>query len=182
MDARNLAFRGLGQARALIARPWFLNAALAALLGWQLAGLTWQALPANAALPPPPTGPTQVEAAAGDGPPPAARLAQLSLFGEPPSPQAPELAEDAPETELDLVLRGIYAAGNGAGIAVIAAGDGDEEVYAVGDQIAGSARITGIFPDRVMLRRGGQAEILRLPADEAPTAAPSERQPSQARG
>ncbi|MEX1081868.1 MAG: type II secretion system protein N [Halofilum sp. (in: g-proteobacteria)] len=185
MDARNLARHGLERARALLARPLLLNAALAALLGWQFAGLTWQAMPATAALPPPSGATPPAAGRDGDSVPPAARLAQLSLFGEPPAPESGAV-RNAPETQLNLALKGIYAAGEGAGIAVISAGDGGEDVYAVGDRIAGSAHITGIFPDRVMLRRGGQAEVLRLPADEAElapsTARDTEREREQARG
>ncbi len=184
MDARTLALRGLAQFRALLARPLLLNAALAGVLGWQLAGLTWQALPAAAALPPPSAAPAQHAAEDPEAPPPAARLARLSLFGQPPAPE-PEQPADAPETELDLVLRGIYAAGGGAGVAVIAAGDEAEAVYSVGDRIADSARITAIFPDRVMLRRGDGAEILRLPSNDAEGTSSADDVPdqrSQARG
>src|SRR5215469_11792392 len=44
--------------------------------------------------------------------------------------------------------------------------NGDEEPYAIGATVPGGAVIRAIFPDRVMLDRGGQIEALRLPKDD----------------
>jgi general secretion pathway protein C len=170
--------------RAGLAHPRLPDAvslALVVLLGWNLAGLTWAALPtpASARLP----AASTIETPGGDAPDsreaPTARLARLHLFGEADAAGAsgdgPERATDAPETQLDLTLKGVYAPGKEGGIAIIAAGGGPENVYSVGDTIAGSARITGIFADRVVLRRGGQAETLRMEfAQESP--GPGDRQ------
>jgi len=158
------------RARAVPAHPRLPDAValvLVVLLGWQLAGLTWAALPAPATARMPAANVTESTSGAGaTGEAPTARLARLHLFGEPPADgdrdRSPETETDAPETQLNLTLMGVYAPGESGGLAIIATGGGPEKVYAVGDTIAGSARITGIFEDRVVLRRGGQAETLRM--------------------
>lgn len=71
--------------------------------------------------------------------------------------------EDAPETQLNLVLTGIL---NGSGsetrVAVRSGGDADK-IYAIGDKLPGDARIVAVRPDRVILEKGGHHETLRLP-------------------
>ena len=180
MDLSAFARRSLALARASFATPYTVSALLGAVLAWQLAGLTWIAVPAAPAAARAPTDPPPEVRPAAEGPPPATQLARLHLFGRPPPPE-PAPAQDvpsAPETKLDLALKGIYAAGGGTGIAVIVAGDGAEKVYAVGDTIAGSARITGIFPGRVMLRRGGQPETLHIDRGDALIGGPATRSPA----
>lgn len=156
--------------RAALAHPRLPDAvglALIVALGWQLAGLTWAALPEPASARMPTTNAVESAAGGGDtGETPTARLARLHLFGEPPAGDgrdgAPENETDAPETQLNLTLMGVYAPGETGGLAIIGTGGGPEKVYAVGDTIAGNARITGIFADRVVLRRDGRAETLRM--------------------
>lgn len=172
--------RWFERARALALHPRLPDAAgvvLAALLGWQLAALTWTALPGTAAATMPEPQPPR--AASGDTDPGAdasARLARLQVFGsvpdeEPQQDNSDKADADAPETQLNLTLKGAYAPGDGSGIAIVATGGGPEKVYAVGDTIAGNARITGIFGDRVVLRRNGRAETLRLDLADAGMAA-----------
>lgn len=167
--------------------PDIVSLALVVLLGWQLAGLTWAALPtpASARMP----AQTATESATSGGgetrEAPTARLARLHLFGEPADDgdreQSPETATDAPETQLNLTLKGVYAPGESGGLAIIATGDGPEKVYAVDDTIAGSARITGIFEDRVVLRRDGRPETLRMDLAKVPAGqAGAEAEPSAA--
>ncbi len=162
--------------RAALAHPRLPDAVglvLIVLLGWQLAGLTWAALPAPASTRVP--AETAVDPAdSGDDTSvaPTARLARLHLFGEPPaddgSDRSAETATDAPETQLNLTLKGVYAPGETGGLAIIATGGGPEKVYAVDDTIAGNARITGVFEDRVVLRRDGRPETLRMELAKAP--------------
>lgn len=164
--------------RALLAHPRLpdaLGLVLVVLLGWQLAGLTWAALPAPASARMPAANMAESAGSGGDTgeAPTTARLARLHLFGEPPADanrdSSPETATDAPETQLNLTLTGVYAPGESGGLAIIATGGGPEKVYSVGDTIAGSARITGIFEDRVVLRRGGRAETLRMELAKVPS-------------
>jgi len=97
-------------------------------------------------------------------------IIERNLFGVAEADDAPpdEAIIDAPETRLNLTLKGIYAAGHQqSSRAIIAEGNRDEEIYAVGDRIPGNATIENIYADRVIIRRGGNLEALRLPrADE----------------
>jgi len=165
------------RARTALAHPRTPNLAtlaLVMLLGWQLAGITWAMLPPisdGQAQPEPATRRAETPAPGQQRDAAAVRLARLHLFGE----QASETSEqpvraqkDAPETQLDLTLKGLYAPGDGNGFAIISAGGGAEQVYAVDDTLAGGARIRGIYANRVVLRRNGRDEILRLAGTEAP--------------
>ncbi len=153
--------------------PDIASLALLVLLGWQLAGLTWAALPAPASARMPAASAVESPGRGGDtGEAPTARLARLHLFGEPPADDdrdgSPETETNAPETQLNLTLMGVFAPGENGGLAIIKAGGGQEKVYAVDDTIAGNARITGIFEDRVVLRRNGRAETLRMDLARVP--------------
>lgn len=155
--------------------PDVVSLVLVVVLGWQLAGLAWAALPAPASARMPAATAVESTASGGNetGEAPTARLARLHLFGEPPADDEPErpaeTATDAPETQLNLSLKGVYAPGETGGLAIVATGGGPEKVYAVDDTIAGSARITGIFEDRVVLRRDGRPETLRMELAEVPS-------------
>jgi general secretion pathway protein C len=156
--------------------PRLATAVLAVAVGWQLAVLGWTLAPEPPAAAPAPVTDTAATAAdSGSSQPDAtARVASLQLFGAAPGNDAAAASQasapaDAPETQLNLTLRGVYAPGSGEGLAIISAGGGREKVYAVGDTIAGDARIAGIHADRVVLRRNGRAETLRMSvADAAP--------------
>lgn len=99
-------------------------------------------------------------------------LVELTLFGEPDPSQEPtsvDLADvEAPETQLNLSLRGVLATNTeGVARAIIASGDGDDESYRVGDSIGSNATLRAVYPDRVILERSGELETLRLPRDDA---------------
>lgn len=150
--------------------PVLVALVLALVLGWQLAGIGWQLLPA--AEPAQPATARIVEPDVIDVGPSGTnsmrRLAGLQLFGTAPAgaqaTQADRAAEpeDAPETRLNLKLRGLFAVANGQGFAIIEAAGDDEQVFGVGDRLPGNARISGIYGDRVLLRRDGNLEALWL--------------------
>ena len=73
----------------------------------------------------------------------------------------------ATETRLNLVLRGVFAAESPQyAIAIISSGsNGLEEIYAIGDQVPGNAKLREVNPDDVILERNGQLEILKLVKD-----------------
>jgi general secretion pathway protein C len=74
---------------------------------------------------------------------------------------------DAPETRLNLVLKGVFSADSQENAVVIIANKGhDEKSYRVGDVVGGAAQIYKIYPDRVILKRGDNFETLALPRDE----------------
>lgn len=100
---------------------------------------------------------------------------------------------DAPETRLELTLLGVFQTGGEterAG-AIIAEEGGNGELYRVGDRLPGEARLEEVHADRVILRRQGQLEALKLespslagdvkPADDSAAEDDSESRPSRER-
>jgi len=76
---------------------------------------------------------------------------------------------DAPETKLKLVLRGVYSSDDQVkGHAIIADPRGKEEQYSIGDMLPGNAELSEVHADKVILKRGGRYETLRLPTDNKP--------------
>lgn len=73
-------------------------------------------------------------------------------------------AEKAPETRLNLTLKGVLASVPMAkASAIIAQGkSGKEDIYGIGDKIPGGVSIKEIHPDYVVLERRGQLETLKL--------------------
>jgi len=73
----------------------------------------------------------------------------------------------APETRLNLVLKGVLATTPMEyGSAIISMGkNGKEETYAPGDKVS-SATVKEIYADRVILERAGKLETLRMPKDD----------------
>ena len=132
---------------------------LTALLAQTLARLTWELLPA-------PALPTALSmAAVGQSAAHAertqqaeiARLNQWHLFGvvQKAAPKPMATVTEAPETRLNLKLRGVVASSEPtAARAIIADGKGEEESYA-------------IYADRVILEYRGRLETLRLPKESA---------------
>ena len=71
---------------------------------------------------------------------------------------------DAPQSDLNLQLRGLLASGDPSeGFAIIADSGGTEGVYRVGAELPGNARVEEIYNDRVVISRSGDFESLRLP-------------------
>lgn len=160
LRTRPLLLRGLRTKRL----PFFTLLALLVLIGYLAARLTWQfAAPAatgTLAAPPARGGTRAGELEQG----PAARIAAAHLFGTTASsPRV--LAENAPETSLDLTLLGVAAAtAGGPSRAIIASGANNEQnIYPVGATVPGGAVIRAILPDRVVIAHNGRLESLRLP-------------------
>ncbi|WP_163141237.1 type II secretion system protein N, partial [Arhodomonas sp. KWT] len=66
-------------------------------------------------------------------------------------------------------LHGVVAGpSEDSGLAIIAAGGGDEHLYRPGDTLPGGARLEGIRRDRVILSRDGHRETLTLPEKSSP--------------
>ncbi|HET7843957.1 MAG TPA: type II secretion system protein N [Xanthomonadales bacterium] len=132
-----------------------------------LVQLTWLAVDVAA----PPAPPASIASATpASSTAPAASLSRWHLFGNAsPTGDNRALASNAPDTGLDLLLRGVFAGDDPRdGRAIIAAKDGsDERAVRPGDEVAPGVAIDSIYPDRVMLSRGGALEALRLPEPEA---------------
>lgn len=146
--------------------PPVVTAILVTVAAWVAAGLTWQVIETMTTDPSLPAA-ASLEGNAGNGTQrvDVQQIAGLHLFGEADvtGQQAAVESIDAPETRLNLQLQGILAISNdGGGLAIIRSGS-SEKVYAPGDSVAGGARVHSILANRVILRRNGQLETLRLP-------------------
>jgi general secretion pathway protein C len=76
---------------------------------------------------------------------------------------------DAPDTQLKLTLKGALASDDKEEArAIIADQRGQDEHYKIGDTLPGNAELSAIHPDRVILKRNGRYETLRLPTDVQP--------------
>lgn len=141
-----------------------------AAVAYVVAELSWALLPAveEAQLPELPVTAAKVAAPVGGG---VEELAGRHLFGRadeaaapPPPPQV-----KAPETRLNLTLRGLLASSSPAGGgAIIAAAGGEEKFYPVGKELPGGATLKEVRSDEVLLVRGGRLETLRLPKESLP--------------
>lgn len=149
--------------------PFWISLLLVVALGYELARLVWllAPMPETAPWSPPPLdNATGITANATND---YAALVNAHLFGEPGAQVQPEPgadAADAPETQLNLQLRGAIAAEDPRyAHAIIADGSGVEKVYFVKDTVPGGAILHRVQADRVILNRGGTLEALVLPKE-----------------
>ncbi len=85
------------------------------------------------------------------------------LFGAAPLPPPVDDA-NAPQTNMPLVLTGIFAATDPKnGLAIIGTSASNAKVYPVGERVPGNARVHAVYADRVLLERNGSIEALMLP-------------------
>lgn len=96
------------------------------------------------------------------------KLIQLNnahLFGQANAPVIKQATKNAPETTLNLVLRGILAAQpmNLATAIISSSKRGKELVYGIGDSVPGNATIEEIYATHIILMRNGRLETLKLP-------------------
>lgn len=142
------------------------NVLLIIWLAWLSAKLTWLLVPE----------PEQTEQAVTAVPAPVTpqpsrineqQIASWHLFGVAGEEKAVEKKVlDAPETRLKLTLRGVFASEDSSGgRAIVGDPQGKEENYAVGDPLPGGAKLSEIYPDRIILERNGRFETLRLPKE-----------------
>lgn len=136
-------------------------------IAWQLVQLTWLILdrgdtaPAVTAPPQPFNAPRKgfdVQA-----------IANAHLFGTARVETAMNPA-DAPQTQMNLVLAGTWAAEDPAlGFAFIGESANNARMYAVGKIVRGSTTLKAVYADRVTLDTGGRLETLTLPRLSAGT-------------
>ena len=92
------------------------------------------------------------------------------LMGEAKQSSAPVQVSTpvtAPETKLKLILRGVLASNDPEHArAIIADPRGKELQYGLGDTLPGNAELSEVHPDRIILKRNGRFETLRLPKDK----------------
>jgi general secretion pathway protein C len=160
------------------------NILLAIWLAWLLAGLSWLVLPEpeREALPQPVAA---MPASERRQPRIDEReIAAWHVFGvageEKPAPTS--AAVEAPDTSLKLTLRGVFASDEaGKARAIVGDPGGKEDHYAIGDPLPGGAKLSEIYPDRIILERNGRYETLRLPKERT-SAVLQGTEPSAGRG
>jgi len=87
-------------------------------------------------------------------------ILRANLFGQ----GATASGVDAPVTTMNLKLAFVIAATDPKnGMAALGSSDSDVNVYKVGDEVPGGARLNAVYVDRVLLDRGGSIEALLLP-------------------
>jgi general secretion pathway protein C len=147
--------------RATRTLPQALSVVLVIAIAWQLVQLTWMLLE--------PTPSAELEPLAASTTAPARpkgvdvqAIINAKLFG---TAQSSEPAQGpAPETQLPLVLSGVFAAEDPEkGWALIGDSAQQSKVFSVGDSVRSGARLHSVYPDRVILDRNGTLETLALP-------------------
>lgn len=149
---------------------WIINLLLILWIATMLATLTWELLSPAASidgtevvteLAPVPVNPDRQLISQM----PSWHLMGVALQGT--QPVQTNTPVEAPETKLNLILKGALASNDPEHArAIIADPRGKEEQYAVGEQLPGNAELSEIHPDRVILKRNGRFETLRLPRDK----------------
>ena len=91
------------------------------------------------------------------------QLTSANVFGV-SEKEAVQQQTKAPETKLNLTLKGVLAATPmDMASAIIAQGKkGKEDIYGIGDKMPGGVTIKEIHPEYVVLERGGRLETLKL--------------------
>ncbi len=153
--------------------PWVVLLLVIA-IAWQLARLTWLLLtpgadPAAIAALPAPGGTAPAMAIQPRGFD-VQRIVAAQLFGrlsdEPAAVVEQPQQVDVPETRLNLQLRGVIAEEDPErGVAIIADNRGRDQLYRVGQQVPGGARLHAVHAEQVVLNRAGSLESLRLPKE-----------------
>ncbi|WP_258807336.1 type II secretion system protein GspC [Pseudidiomarina sp. CB1] len=139
---------------------WVLTALFAIYAVWTLAQMTWQMI---APVSPPASGPLkiQVQQQNNAGNTSFSRLADLNLFGT--TTVTASDTRNAPKTQLNVRLLGVTASNVPERSAAIIEKDRRQEVYVIGDKIAGTqVSIEEIYADRVILNNNGALETLEL--------------------
>ncbi len=150
--------------------PVLVTLLLTLMLAQTLAVLTWDLLPKpqvdEKVLSMPSARPSIRAGAAGQNQ--ARQISQWHLFGQvqQSSPTAVAKVTNAPDTRLNLKLRGVLASSDPAlAIAIIADGKGKEDAYTLEAKLPGNAVLKEIYADRVILEYRGRMEALRLPKE-----------------
>jgi general secretion pathway protein C len=154
--------------------PLWVSAGLVLVLAWQLVQLLWTALSAGPAAMIAPAGDARPDAPSG-APIDIPAIVNAHLFGV-AAPGAEVDPSAAPATQMSLVLVGTIAQTDPEkGYAILGESPANARFYAVGKTVSGGVRLHSVYPDRVILDRGGKLEALMLPKKFQGSGAPPTR-------
>ena len=142
--------------------PLWVSVALVVLLAWQAIQLVWTLVGAGPAV----TGEPAAAAAPATSAPAidVAAIVNAHLFGVAGAPDAGADPNAVAATQMNLVLVGTIANTDPQlGYAIVGDSAATARVYAVGKTITGGTKLHAVYPDRVILDRGGRLEALMLP-------------------
>lgn len=92
------------------------------------------------------------------------KVSTYHLFGDAKKQTAVQQVIDAPETRLRLDLKGVFASTIPEdALAIISSSKGKDTTYHIGDKVTGGVLLHAVYVDRVILKRNGKLETLRLP-------------------
>jgi general secretion pathway protein C len=146
--------------------PLVVSAGLAVLLAWQLVQLGWTLLGANPAPMPESVVDEPVPGGtAGGAALDVQAIVNAHLFGVAGATTPAETDPNAvATTRMNLLLLGTIARPDPSlGYAIIGESASSAKVYTVGKTITGGTKLHSVYPDRVILDRGGKLEALLLP-------------------
>ncbi len=149
--------------RASRTLPQALTVILVIAIAWQLVQLTWLLLDRRKPVAIPLPAPTVTTAAAASRGPDVQKIADANLFGREEA-AAPVDAANAAPTQMNLLLSAVFATNDPAkGLAIIGETAAAANVFSVGEAVRPGTRLHAVYPDRVILDRGGTLEALALP-------------------
>ena len=154
--------------RASHTLPQALSLLFVVAIAWQLVQLTWLLLdrpPASEEIVIVPSAPAPASTRKSVD---IQSIVNAHLFGTRQADSTPD-AGAAPETQMNLVLSAVFASEDPAkGLAIIGESATAAKVYTVGAPVRSGTRLHAVYPDRVILDRGGQLETLALPKQSLP--------------
>lgn len=101
------------------------------------------------------------------------KVSDLELFGKAVAPAELVEAVDAPETQLNLELQGVFIADDDShSTAIVAEKNKTGELFAIGDRLPGNATLAAVFVDHVLIRRGSRMERLMFSDNQFRSVAP----------
>jgi len=97
-------------------------------------------------------------------------LRELTFFGEAGEKETPRVAdtEDLPETNLQLVRRGVMAGDDSMRDSALVEGpNGETRVYRLDQSLPGNARLLKVHSKRIVIERSGELETLSFPENNS---------------
>jgi len=148
--------------------PVWVNILFILAISYTLAQLTWLLIPdeAESQTPPAVSSIVQPSRQQSEQQNKIQYLSQAHLFGKYEAVINKAVKTVAPDTRLNLELKGVLAADpmDNASAIISMGKRGKEDIYGIGDKVS-SATVREIYPDRIILERSGRFETLRLPKE-----------------